>query len=62
MVINLSVRLEKHQTIEILLMVDVYTFLKKIAFSIFLDFWNSSVAHEKIINCTLFYQNTVDQT
>ena len=37
-VTNWSVRLEKHQTIEILLMVDFYAFLKVAFFKFFRDF------------------------
>ena len=37
MVSNWSVRLEKHQTIEILLMVDFYAFLKMLDFSNFFE-------------------------
>ena len=38
MVTNGSVRLEKHQTIEILLIVDFYAFLKIMHFSFFFTF------------------------
>ena len=31
-------------------------------FKIVRDFLNSSVAHAKIVKCTLFYLNTVGQT
>ena len=36
---------------------------KSIAFfDFFRHFWNSSVAQAKIVKCTFFYLNTVDQT
>ena len=52
MVTNWPVRLEKHQTIEILLLVDFYAFLKMLHFSkIFKIFWNSPVTPGKIVKC-----------
>ena len=48
-VTNWSVWLEKHKTLEILLMVDFYAFLKMLHFKFF---WNSPVAPGKIVKCT----------
>ena len=63
MVTNWSVRLEKHQTIEILLMVDFLRISKMLHFfKIFRDFLNSPVFPGKIVKCTKFYLNTVGQT
>ena len=63
MVTNWSVRLEKHQTIEILLMVDVSRFFKNVIFfKNFRDFSNSPVAPGLIVKCTYFFLIIVDQT
>ena len=53
MVTNGSARLEKHQTLEILLMVDFLRIFKNVAlFKIFRFFLNSPVAPGKIVKCT----------
>ena len=63
MVTNWSVWLEKHQTIEILLMVDFLRIFQNVAFfKIFRDLLNSPVFPGKIVKHTLFYLNTVGQT
>ena len=54
-VTNWSERLEKHQTVEILLMVDFLCIFKNVAFlKIFSDFWNSPVTPGKIVKYTEF--------
>ena len=53
MITNWSVRLEKHQTIDILLMVDFLRIFKNVAFfKKIRDFGNSPVAPGKIVKCT----------
>ena len=53
---NLPSRLEKHQTLDILLVTDL------IIFRIFQNFRKSSAAHTKIFVCVLFYVNILDKT
>ena len=55
MVTNWSTWIEKHRTIEILLSVDFYAFLKALHFSRFQVF-------AEMVKCTLFHLNTVRQT
>ena len=63
MVTNWSVPLEKHQRIEILLLVEFLLIFKNVTFfKVFRDFGNSPVAPGKIVKYTYFYLNTVGQT
>ena len=55
--------LKNIKQIDILHRIHFLQFFKNIAFSkLFENFWNSPVAHAKMVKQTLFYLNTAGQT
>ena len=62
MITNPSCGLEKHQTLDFLLMTDFYVFVFKSHFLHLHNFRKSSAPHTKIIVCVLFYVTMLDQT